>query len=162
MTAAAQATADGQAALAAGRWAQARAAFQAALAERETPEALDGMGVALWWLGETRASVDCSERAYAGFRRAGDPVRAATTAMNLCITWSSNYGNPAAAGGWLGRAERVLADVDPNPLRAGCGCSAASWRPTPPPPGSSRNEPLPSPGPAGTAIWSCAPSSTSG
>jgi DNA-binding CsgD family transcriptional regulator len=37
--------------------------------------------------------------------------------MNLCVTWSSNYGNPAAVGGWLGRAERLLADVDPNPLR---------------------------------------------
>jgi DNA-binding NarL/FixJ family response regulator len=113
---AAQAIADGHAALEAGRWAQARAAFEAALAERETPEALDGMGAALWWLGETRASVDHSERAYAGFRRSGDTVRAATTAMSLSITYISNYGNPAAAGGWLGRAERVLGDADPNPL----------------------------------------------
>jgi DNA-binding CsgD family transcriptional regulator/tetratricopeptide (TPR) repeat protein len=106
-----------QAALAAGRWAQARAAFEAALAEREAPEALAGLASALWWLGETRASVACGERAYAGFRRAGDPVGAATAAMSLCITWSSNYGNTAAAGGWLGRAERVLGEVDPNPLR---------------------------------------------
>jgi ATP/maltotriose-dependent transcriptional regulator MalT len=114
---AAQAIADGHAALEAGRWAQARAAFEAALAERETPEALDGMGSALWWLGETRASVAYRERAYAGFRRSGDPLRAATTAMNLCITYISNDGNPSAAGGWLGRAERVLGDADPNPLR---------------------------------------------
>jgi hypothetical protein len=49
--------ATGAAALEAGRWEEARAAFAAALAGEETPQALDGMGVALWWLGETRASV---------------------------------------------------------------------------------------------------------
>jgi DNA-binding CsgD family transcriptional regulator len=47
--------ASARVALGDGRWEEARAAFAAALAERETPEALEGMGVALWWLGETRA-----------------------------------------------------------------------------------------------------------
>jgi DNA-binding CsgD family transcriptional regulator len=107
----------GAAALEAGRWQEARAAFAAALAERETPEALDGMGVALWWLGETRASIAHTERAYAEFRRAGEAVPAALAAMSLCITWVSNFDNHAAAGGWLARAERVLGDLDPNPLR---------------------------------------------
>jgi tetratricopeptide (TPR) repeat protein len=109
--------AAGQAALEAGRWEEARAAFAAALAERETPQALDGLGVALWWLGETRASVAHGERAYARFRRAGDAVSAAAVAMRLCITWFSNFDNHAAAGGWLARAERVLGEADPNPLR---------------------------------------------
>ncbi|HEX7148955.1 MAG TPA: helix-turn-helix transcriptional regulator, partial [Actinomycetota bacterium] len=107
----------GTAALEAGRWEEARAAFAAALAEQETPEALDGMGVALWWLGETRASIAHTERAYAEFRRAGDAVAAAVAAMSLCVTWSSNFDNHAAAGGWLARAERVLGDLDPNPLQ---------------------------------------------
>jgi DNA-binding NarL/FixJ family response regulator len=107
----------GAAALEAGRWEEARAAFAAALAEEETPEALDGMGVALWWLGETRASVAHTERAYAEFRRAGDSVPAAVAAMSLCVTWVSNFDNHAAAGGWLARAERLLGDVDPNPLQ---------------------------------------------
>ena len=107
----------GTAALEAGRWEEARAAFAAALAERETPEALDGMGVALWWLGETRASIAHTERAYAGFRRASDAVAAAVAAMSLCLTWISNFDNHAAAGGWLARAERVLGDLDPNPLQ---------------------------------------------
>lgn len=109
--------ATGTAALEAGRWEEARAAFAAALAEQETPQALDGMGVALWWLGETRASVASTERAYAGFRRAGDAVPAAVAAISLCVTWISNFDNHAAAGGWLARAERVLADLDPNPLQ---------------------------------------------
>jgi DNA-binding CsgD family transcriptional regulator len=109
--------AAGRRALEAGRWEEARAAFAAALAGEETPQALDGMGAALWWLGETRASVAHTERAYAGFRRAGDAVPAALAAISLCVTWVSNFDNHAAAGGWLARAERVMADADPNPLR---------------------------------------------
>jgi DNA-binding CsgD family transcriptional regulator len=109
--------AAGRAALETGRWEEARAAFAAALAERETAEALDGMGAALWWLGETRASVAYSERAYAAFRRAGDAVSAAVAAMSLCVTWISNFDNHAAAGGWLARAERVMREADPNPLQ---------------------------------------------
>ena len=58
--------ADGRAALEAGRWEEARTAFAAALAEGESAKALDGMGVALWWLGETRASVAHAERATPG------------------------------------------------------------------------------------------------
>ena len=109
--------ATGAAALEAGQWDEARAAFAAALATEETPQALDGMGVALWWLGETRASVAHTERAYAEFRRAGDAVAAGVAAMSLCVTWTANFDNHAAAGGWLAQAERVLADVDPNPLQ---------------------------------------------
>ena len=109
--------ADGRAALEAGRWEEARTAFAAALAEGESAQALDGMGVALWWLGETRASVAHAERAYAGFRRAGDAAAAAATAVFLCMTWASNFDNHAVAGGWLARAERVAGAVDPNPLQ---------------------------------------------
>jgi DNA-binding NarL/FixJ family response regulator len=107
----------GAAALEAGRWEEARADFAAALADEETPQALDGMGVALWWLGETRASVEHTERAYAEFRRTGDLVAAGVAAMSLCVTWMANFDNHAAAGGWLARAERVLGDLDPNPLQ---------------------------------------------
>ena len=123
--------AAGRVALEAGRWDQARAAFEAALAEREAPEALDGMGVALWWLGETRASVAHTERAYAAYRRAGDAVAAATAAMNLCVTYISNFENHAAAGGWLARAERLLAEADPNPLRGWLWLMRAYLEPDP-------------------------------
>ena len=44
----------GGAALARGKWAAARAEFEAALAERELPEALEGLGRACWWLDEHR------------------------------------------------------------------------------------------------------------
>jgi hypothetical protein len=146
----------GTAALEAGRWEEARAAFAAALAERETPEALDGMGVALWWLGDTRASIAHTERAYAGFRRASDAVAAAMAAMSLCVTWISNFDNHAAAGGWLARAERVLGDLDPR-SRAGCGCCAGTWSPTPAGPASSSSGCWSWPGPPATPTSSCAP-----
>jgi DNA-binding CsgD family transcriptional regulator len=123
--------AAGRAALQAGRWEEARAAFAAALAEEETAEALGGMGAALWWLGETQASVAHTERAYAGFRRAGDDVSAALAAISLCVTWFSNFDNHAAAGGWLARAERVMAGADPNPLRGWLWLTRAYLEPDP-------------------------------
>jgi ATP/maltotriose-dependent transcriptional regulator MalT len=109
--------ATGRTALEAGRWDDARVAFEAALSERESAEALDGMSRALWWLGEARRSVEYAERAYAEFRRAGDAVRASMTAMSLCVTYVANFGNHAAASGWIARAERVLQGADPGSLR---------------------------------------------
>lgn len=63
---------EGRHALRTGRWEEARAAFEASLAKGETPEALDGMGEALWWLCEARPSARYRERAYVRFRQAGD------------------------------------------------------------------------------------------
>src|SRR5215211_3060145 len=91
--------AAGREALAAGRWEEARAAFAAALADAETPEALDGLGVALWWLGDTQAAVAATEGAYAGFRRAGDAAGAAGAAVFLCSTWATNFDNHPVARG---------------------------------------------------------------
>ena len=62
----------GQAALAAGDWPAARTAFEAALADEETPEALSGSGTVAMWLGEMEAAVELlRERGDAG----GDPPR---------------------------------------------------------------------------------------
>ena len=109
--------AAGASALADGRWADARAAFEAALAEEESPEALDGLGESLWWLGDPLSSLTHRERAYVGFRRAGDPVRAARAALAVCITYGVNFGNGAACAGWLARAGSVFPDGDPGALR---------------------------------------------
>jgi ATP/maltotriose-dependent transcriptional regulator MalT len=109
--------AAGASALADGRWAEARTAFAAALDEDETPEALDGLGEALWWLGDPLASLTWRERAYVGFRRAGDAVRAARTALAVCVTYGVNFGNGAACAGWFARARSVFPDGNPGPLR---------------------------------------------
>ena len=111
-------SADGPAALAEGRWEEARAAFEAALARREaeSAEACFGLAMALWWLGENHACVDRYSRAYALFRASGDIEGAARCAVWLAITYKSNFANFAAANGWLVRAERLLEPFDPGPL----------------------------------------------
>ena len=110
-------TEAGRAALEVGRWEEARGAFEAALTEGETPEALEGMGAAFWWLCDARASVRYRERAYVMLRQSGDALRACTTAVDLSITYLVNLGNEAAARGWLARAERVMSGIDPNPMQ---------------------------------------------
>jgi tetratricopeptide (TPR) repeat protein len=110
--------ADGPAALAEGRWEEARAAFEAALArgEAETGQACFGLAMALWWLGENRACVDRYSRAYALYRASGDVEGAARCAVWLAITYKSNFANFAAANGWVVRAERLLEPFDPGPM----------------------------------------------
>lgn len=109
--------AAGRTALDEGRWGDARAAFETALDKQETGEALEGMAEALWWLCDARASVRYRERAWVRLRQAGDLLRAGRAALDLSIGHLVNLGNDAAARGWLSRAERVVRDVDPNPLQ---------------------------------------------
>ncbi len=108
------ATVTGRAALAEGRWIDARNAFEAALALGPDPDALDGLGEVLWWLGQPRRSLECRQAAYAQFRRAGDVVAAITAALGVAVTYEANFDNRAAANGWVARAERLLTgDDDP-------------------------------------------------
>jgi DNA-binding CsgD family transcriptional regulator len=109
--------ARGYEALASGRWEAARDAFQSALTIADSAEALDGLGRALWWLREERDAVVYRERAYAGFRRDGDLARASRIALWLSREYALAFGNEAAAGGWLARAERLLRDVAPGAER---------------------------------------------
>lgn len=102
--------AEAQQALAAGDWSTARASFEGALEREESAEALLGLGNALWWLGETEASVRHLERAYAAFRRRPDPAQAALAAIHVCLTYRASLGNHAASQGWLGRAARLASE----------------------------------------------------
>jgi DNA-binding NarL/FixJ family response regulator len=106
--------ARGHEALASGDWEEARQAFADSLAAAESPEALDGLGRALWWLRDEHGAVVHRERAYAGFRRDGDLARAARIALWLSREHALVFGNEAVAGGWLARAERLLRDVAPG------------------------------------------------
>ncbi len=110
-TAAEDAVARGYEALASGRWGAARDSFQEVLDLSDSPEALDGLGRALWWLRDERGAIVHRERAYAGFRRDGQLARAARIALWLSREYGLVFGNAAAARGWLARAERLLRDV---------------------------------------------------
>jgi DNA-binding NarL/FixJ family response regulator len=100
--------AEGLAALASGRWEKVRAGFEAALAVGPDPVATDGLGEALWWLGNPRRSNELRQQAYAQFRRDGESSRAVLAALGIAVTYESNYGNRPAANGWVARAERLL------------------------------------------------------
>jgi DNA-binding NarL/FixJ family response regulator len=110
--------AEGRRALDAARWEEARAAFEAALAEQETPDARDGLGQALWFLGSVEEGIAARERAFEDYVRAGRCDEAARAAV-----WVSHQhliaGRASAARGWLSRAERALEGVAP--------CAGHGW-----------------------------------
>jgi len=108
--------ATGSAALAAGQWAGARAAFEDALAREPTAEAHAGLADVLWWVGETQASVQHHERAYAAFRHRDDLPNAAMGAVGLYLTYRASLGRTGVARGWLARAARMVEEAGLAPL----------------------------------------------
>jgi LuxR family transcriptional regulator, maltose regulon positive regulatory protein len=104
----------GWAQLADGEWAAARASFVEALAHEETPEALEGLSWAAWWLDDGEAVFDARERAYGLFRRRGERASAARMATWLAADQLDFRGAMAVAGGWLRRAGRLLDPVEPG------------------------------------------------
>jgi LuxR family transcriptional regulator, maltose regulon positive regulatory protein len=105
----------GRAALARGAWAEARASFEAALAEEETAEALEGLSWAAWWLDDVDACFDARERAYRRYREDGDLRGAARLALWLSDDHAEFRRQEAVSGGWFQRAARLLADLPPAP-----------------------------------------------
>jgi ATP/maltotriose-dependent transcriptional regulator MalT len=99
--------AAGRQALAAGRWEEALEHFRGG---DDDPEALEGMGLAHWWLDDADATLAVRERAFRLYREADDPLGAARVASALA--WDSLLfgGRAAVAQGWLERAARLLAD----------------------------------------------------
>jgi LuxR family transcriptional regulator, maltose regulon positive regulatory protein len=93
-----------------GAWAEARTAFEAALLTRETPEALEGLGTAAWWLDLADLVFDSRERAYRLYLTRGDCRRAARVAVWLASDCWAFRGEYAVASGWLQRARRLLED----------------------------------------------------
>ncbi|HEY1005328.1 MAG TPA: tetratricopeptide repeat protein, partial [Streptosporangiaceae bacterium] len=101
-------------ATATGDWRGARDAFSAVLAVAEVPEASFGLANALFWLGDLAGTIANCEKAYAGFRRRGDPMFAAGAALAL-VGYNKGYlGNTAAARGWLSRAARIIENEAPE------------------------------------------------
>jgi DNA-binding CsgD family transcriptional regulator len=109
----------GQVALSRGDWSGARAHFEAALQDRETAEALEGLADALFWLDEAGPSLELRARAYALYQEQGEPGRCARAALRLAMGHLMAYGNAAVANGWLQRAERLLDEAGP--------CSERGW-----------------------------------
>jgi DNA-binding CsgD family transcriptional regulator len=100
-------------------WAAARDEFLEWLEDHpDDPEALDGLGRALWWLGQPREGIKRRREAYALYNRRGEKLEAANLATYLAAEHRI-AGDSAAANGWLARAERLLDGAPP--------CSERGW-----------------------------------
>ncbi|MEZ5098293.1 MAG: LuxR C-terminal-related transcriptional regulator [Thermoleophilia bacterium] len=109
--------AEGRDALERGDWERARTAL-AALAEAEVPEALEGYGHALWFLGHVDEAIELRERACLAFGARGECDRAARLAAWVSHQYLAT-GRTSLSNGWLARADRAL--------EGRTDCSGAGW-----------------------------------
>ncbi len=98
-----------------GAWEEARVQFSSALAQEETPEALEGLAMASGWLDDGVIAIASRERAYRLFRGREDPRAAARAAIWLASDSIVFRNDDAVASGWLRRAHRLLAGLEPAP-----------------------------------------------
>ncbi|GAB3436942.1 LuxR C-terminal-related transcriptional regulator [Phycicoccus ginsengisoli] len=99
-----------QAALRAGRWAQAEESYAALAAESADPRAQEGLAQVGWWRDDAETALGAREAAYRGFRASGDDRGAARAAAALGYD-SMLFGRGVAVGrGWLSRAADLLGD----------------------------------------------------
>jgi ATP/maltotriose-dependent transcriptional regulator MalT len=105
--------AQGREALNRGAWEAARETFETMRAESETPDVLEGLGWALFWLDRTEEALETRERAFRLYREQGDPRSAARMAYGLAVDCIDLRGE-ALASGWLDRARRLLEGVEPG------------------------------------------------
>src|SRR5690242_10078397 len=113
------AIAAGQAALERADWREARSAFERAVSEREDAAAVEGLGLAAWWLDDADATFAARERAYRLYRDGGDARGAGRVATWLAWDYNAFRGESAVANGWLRRARSLLETVEP--------CSEQGW-----------------------------------
>lgn len=123
--------ARGAAALGDREWADARSAFEAALDTADTPEAHDGLGLALWWLRDVDAAIAHREQAYAAFRARGDLALALRVALWLATEYLEAVGNEPASRGWLARAEGLVGDLPEGPHAGWFSLTRGRLRPDP-------------------------------
>jgi LuxR family transcriptional regulator, maltose regulon positive regulatory protein len=106
---------EGNAAIARGAWAQARAIFEEELEAHESVDALEGLSWAAWWVEDVPTCIDARERAYRLSRREGDERRAAMLALWVGDDYLILRGERAIANGWFQRAARILEGLDTCP-----------------------------------------------
>ncbi len=103
--------ADGLRLLEAAQWDAARQVFEDSLATADTPDARDGLGLALWFLGHIEDGIGMREQAFEAYARAGRCDIAARVGV-----WVSHQhllaGRSSAARGWLARADRAATGTD--------------------------------------------------
>jgi ATP/maltotriose-dependent transcriptional regulator MalT len=109
----------GQSALQNANWLEAKKQFEKALAESDSPEAHDGLGLALWWLNDISTSHEQRTLAYLGYKTSGNLPKAARLAAWLAREQVFLRSNVSAMNGWFGRAFHLLDEMSP--------CAEAGW-----------------------------------
>lgn len=104
---------DAVAALKQGQWERARVGFEALLEQGESPEALEGLAEAAWWLEDAAAVLTTRQRAYRLFREEGDDLGAGRMATELGFDHAVFRLELAVANGWFQRAHRLLDGLEP-------------------------------------------------
>lgn len=100
--------AEGRGALAACDWETARSCFEQARELAETAEVFDGLGQALYWLGDYPQALSLRERAFGLYRQRGEHRPAVLVAVQLAALHGMIFDNGAALSGWLGHARQMV------------------------------------------------------
>lgn len=79
-----------------------------------TTEDLAGLSDAAWWLGRTEDFLAAGEACFRGYVQADRTREAAMTAVELAIALVMR-GDRTLGSGWIGRAQRLLADLAEGP-----------------------------------------------
>jgi tetratricopeptide (TPR) repeat protein len=102
---------QGRAALRDGDAATAQRAFELALAENESGEALEGLGEVLYLQCDYPAAAAYYERAYAAYRRERQSMAAGRAARTVAWITGNVMGEWAVESGWLARARTILEEA---------------------------------------------------
>jgi ATP/maltotriose-dependent transcriptional regulator MalT len=97
-----------RAALRAGRWPEAAAAYSALAADTDDPGAHEGLAQAAWWLDDSETTLSAREAAYRRFRAIGNDQGAVRTASTLGYDSMLFSVGIAVGRGWLLRAAELL------------------------------------------------------
>ncbi len=107
----------------------AEAARSALAGVPESAAVLEILSGASYVLMEYRRAIDELERAYAGFRAAGDGPGAVRAARNLAGLYGMTQGDWAVMSGWLARARTLLDDSDASSERGWVSLTAGMFEP---------------------------------
>ena len=87
-------------------WKAARSALERVLETSDIPDAYEGLGLALWFLGDVAAGIVARERAFEGYVRAGRCDDAARIGVWVSHQQSVGGRTSPRAGGWHGPSAR--------------------------------------------------------
>lgn len=102
----------GQSAIKNANWLEAKKQFELALKDSDSPEAHDGLGLALWWLNDISASHEQRTLAYLGYKSKGEMPKAARLAAWLAREQVFLRANVSAMNGWFARAFRLVDEME--------------------------------------------------